>query len=367
MKAYYNPVKVIQSDNWYQDLKAMQTEMDIVYPLIVTSNGTRNRLGLDSFFDAGSIYSDTIPNPTFVSCQQAIGFSQKGKFDGVIALGGGSVMDTAKVVMAHLGTGIIEVEKLVVFAKSFPRRVPAIFIPTTHGTGSEVTKWGTVWNMIEKKKYSISHDDLYPDIAILDAHLTLSLPLDQSIIATLDALSHSFEAIWNKNANEKSTEYAIQAIVLILQNVNDLKRNPDSIAVRRSLVRASNLAGLTFSNTKTAAAHSISYPLTMLYGVPHGIACSMPLIPLLSKNYKLISGNIGKILNLLSLTSVEDLLALISKIPGSIIKFNLNDWGVGQIDLDVIADKSFTKERMANNILPLNRNDVIEILEGIYK
>ena len=79
--------------------------------------------------------------------------------------------------------------------------MPSIFIPTTHGSGSEVTMWGTVWNMKEKKKYSIAHLIFYPDYAILDGGLTLSLPIDISFSTTLDALSHSFEAIWNKNSN----------------------------------------------------------------------------------------------------------------------------------------------------------------------
>jgi len=136
-------------------------KLSVRRPLIITSAGNRSRLKLDAVFQGTSIFSETIPNPTFESCKRAIGFAQEEQFDGVIAIGGGSVMDTAKVVMAHLGTGIITVEELLVYAKAFPHRVPAIFIPTTHGTGSEVTKWGTVWNMTEKKKYSLSHEKSY--------------------------------------------------------------------------------------------------------------------------------------------------------------------------------------------------------------
>lgn len=365
-KVYYNPVKVIQSNDWYKDLKAMQIELDILCPLIVTSNGTRNRLGLDTLFDAGTIFSDTITNPTFVSCKQAISFAQKGQFDGVIALGGGSVMDTAKVAVAHLGTGIIAVEELFVYDKSYPHRVPAIFIPTTHGTGSEVTKWGSVWNMEEKKKHSISHNDLYPHIAILDASLTLSLPFDQSIITVLDALSHSFEAIWNINANPTSTEYAIEAICKILQNVEELKSNSNSIEVRSEFLFASNLAGLAFSNTKTAAAHSISYPLTINYNIPHGVAASMSIIPLLGINYTAIESEIKLILEKLELIDFDSLIQKIQSIPGKTLKYSLRKWGIQKEEIPQLLKQSFTKGRMDNNIAPLSENQVHSIFISMF-
>ena len=140
-----------------------------------------------------------------------------------------------------------------------------------------------------KKKYSISHPDLYPSSAILDGQLTLSLPLTTSIVTIMDALSHSFESIWNKNANPISTKYAIEAIKVILSNIDELKNNPKNNKIRTKILIASNKAGLAFSNTKTAASHAISYPLTQYYGIPHGIAASMPLIPLLKINHDKIS------------------------------------------------------------------------------
>ena len=108
--------------------------------------------------------------------------------------------------------------------------------------------WGTVWNMDEKKKYSISHPNLYPSIAILDGKLTLTLPLDLSITTVMDALSHSFESIWNKNRNPTSVGYAIEAISLILENSEGLKQNPLDLEIRDKLLIAANKAGLAFSN-----------------------------------------------------------------------------------------------------------------------
>ena len=283
---YFNPVKVIETSNWVKAVSRNLAELGVKNPLITTSPEIMQLQDIFSVFKQNLIYSNIGSNPTFESCKQAIDFSNKEEFDGIIAIGGGSVMDTAKTVMAALGTGVNDIKDLIKNDTPYKNRVPAIFIPTTHGTGSEVTMWGTIWNIKEKKKHSISHPDLYPDIAILDGSLTLNLPLDISLITVLDALSHSFEAIWNKNANPTSTDYAIKAICMILKNIENLKGNLSDLEVRFKLLKASNSAGLAFSNTKTAAAHSISYPLTSHFGIPHGIASSISLIPLLNINSK---------------------------------------------------------------------------------
>lgn len=363
---YYNPVKVIETDSWQTALTKSISELNIYNPLVITSFGNIKRIGLLNLFDKRIIFSEIENNPTLSSCQLAIDFSRNNSYDGVIAIGGGSVMDTAKTVMAAMGTEIYELKKLFSLKSPFPHRMPAIFIPTTHGTASEVTMWSTIWDMIDKKKYSISYPELYPDVAILDGSLTLSLPLELSITTILDALSHSFEAIWNKNASEKTNNYAIEAISIILQNVKKLKKNRNGIETRNSFLKASNLAGLAFSNTKTAAAHSISYPLTISYGIPHGIACSMPVIPLLKINEKAIKSQLEMLFRKTGINSLSELEKIILNIPENIIKFNLRDWNVNKSHLEDIVERSFTKDRMGNNIVDLNSNDVLGILKEIF-
>lgn len=364
---YHNPVKVIETNNWREKCKILQEKLGIHNPIIITSNGNLKRHKLSTIFNSNSILSDVKPNPTFESCQLAINFSKSSGFDGVIAIGGGTVMDTAKVVMASRGTDINDITKLINLTNPFRRRVPSIFIPTTHGSGSEVTMWATVWNMKRKKKYSISHPDLYPDTALLDGTLTLSLPVIISLSTTLDALSHSFEAIWNKNANPISTDYAIEAICLILMNIERLKEEPQNIDVRNLLLKASNIAGLSFSNTKTAAAHSISYPLTIKYGIPHGIACSLPLLPLLHINRDAIKKEVILIIKKLKMSGLSELEERIKRIPDGMLKFNLKSWGVTQSDIDDLAEQSFTKDRMDNNIQHLSISDVRIILKKIHE
>jgi len=362
---YYNPVNVIQTNKWSDELLKNIKALKMDNPLVVTSPGNYKRLKLKTIINTDAIYSFPGSNPTFDDCDDIIKYCKGKDFDGVIAIGGGSPMDLAKLAMAYLSIGKESVISLIGYKDDFPLHVPSIFIPTTHGTGSEVTMWGTIWNMTEKKKYSISHPSLYPDIAILDGHLTLKLPIDISIITVLDALSHSFEAIWNKNANDVSTSYAIDAIVIILNNIEKLKSNPSNLDVRNNLLIASSYAGLAFSNTKTAAAHSISYPLTMYYGIPHGVAASISLLPLLDINRNSIEEQLGTLLDFLNMT-YDELKGIMLSIPDSIIPFKLNQWGIPRDKIPIIVEKSFTKGRMENNIVNLNFNDVLQIINLTY-
>ena len=363
---YYNPVEVIETNDWRTVLNQSVSKLNINNPLVVTSSGNIERNDLLNIFNKRNIFSDIENNPTFESCQRAIDFSKNSKYDGIIALGGGSVMDTAKTVMAAIGNGIFSITDLLSDKLNFTNRIPAIFIPTTHGTASEVTMWGTIWNMTEKRKYSIAYPELYPDVSILDGSLTLSLPLELSITTVLDALSHCFEAIWNKNANQKSTDYAIEAISIILKNIALLKKNPQDVKIRNKLLRASNLAGLAFSNTKTAAAHSMSYPLTISYDIPHGIACSMPIIPLLKINEKAIKAQLNTLFNKIGIANLSELEKLILNIPKNIVGFTLKDWQVNEKHLGDITERSFTKSRMANNIIDLNNDDILWVFKEIY-
>ena len=364
MSKYFNPVKIIYTENWLNELISGQNNSDITNPILLTSLGNRKRQKLDSKFNSDSIFSEIGENPNFADCENVLTFCKDKDYDGVIALGGGSVMDLAKVVMGFLSTDETNIVDLLGYKGKYEKSIPSIFLPTTHGTGSEVTMWGTVWDMRQKKKYSISHLDLYPNIAILDGNLTVSLPMDVSIMTILDALSHSFESIWNKNANEKSTEYAIEAITIILSNVELLKQNHNDLNVRNKLLEASTKAGLAFSNTTTAAAHSISYPLTIRFGIPHGVASSLSLIPLLEINGKHIKESLDKICHSLEVT-YDELIQKIKAIPEGIIPYTLSEWGIQENDLPQLVEESFTKGRMDNNIVDLTKDQVFEVLKSI--
>ena len=150
--SYYNPVNIIQTENWYEDLKSKLNESGSLTPLIVTSKGGISRLNLQEKFEQDSIFVLNTSNPTFEDCDNIIKFCENKKFDSLVAIGGGSVMDLSKLAKAHICSDLSEVETLLKNKTEFKRNIKYFCIPTTHGTASEVTMWGTIWNINEKKK-----------------------------------------------------------------------------------------------------------------------------------------------------------------------------------------------------------------------
>jgi phosphonate metabolism-associated iron-containing alcohol dehydrogenase len=198
----------------------------------------------------------------------------------LVAIGGGSVLDTAKALMVGTADGSFEaLIALLATGKAFtPHRIkPLIAIPTTAGTGSEVTPWATIWDRGAGKKYSLHLRETWAEAALVDPALTVSLPAGATLAAGLDALSHSLESIWNVNANPVSDTHAVTAARAVLATLPALVGDLDNLELRRRMSLAALQAGLAFSNTKTALAHSISYDMTLRHGLPHGIACSFTL------------------------------------------------------------------------------------------
>jgi phosphonate metabolism-associated iron-containing alcohol dehydrogenase len=198
--------------------------------------------------------------------------------DVIVALGGGSMIDAAKVLAASKGDfSIIRnhlVDKVPLDASAI---VPIIAVPTTSGTGSEVTSWATVWDTANGSKYSLAHPRLYPETAVLDPALIVAAPRGLTLATGLDALSHALESVWNVNGNPVSANHAVEAAREIMETLPRLLENLADVELRARQARASLLAGFAFSNTKTALAHNISYDITLKSGTIHGIACSFSL------------------------------------------------------------------------------------------
>jgi phosphonate metabolism-associated iron-containing alcohol dehydrogenase len=198
----------------------------------------------------------------------------------IVAVGGGSALDTAKTLMVGTQSGKFDaLVALLATGKPFrPHRVKSLIaVPTTSGTGSEVTGWATVWHRAVGKKYSLHLPETWPEAAFVDPELVLSLPPGPTLAAGLDALSHALESIWNINANPISDNHAVHAARAVLATLPKLMENLRDIELRSQMSFAALTAGLAFSNTRTALAHSISYDMTMHHGLPHGIACSFTL------------------------------------------------------------------------------------------
>ncbi|MFJ4346282.1 iron-containing alcohol dehydrogenase PsrA [Pseudomonas sp. NPDC089401] len=198
----------------------------------------------------------------------------------VLALGGGSAIDTAKALVVGTASGRFdELLALLASGKAFTpaRSKRLVAVPTTAGTGSEVTPWATIWDAAAQRKYSLHLDCTWPSLAIVDPQLMLSGPAGVTLASGLDALSHALEAIWNRNANPISDTLAESAISEVLDCLPALCADLADLGLRERMALAALKAGLAFSNTRTALAHSISYTMTLRHGLPHGIACSFTL------------------------------------------------------------------------------------------
>jgi phosphonate metabolism-associated iron-containing alcohol dehydrogenase len=222
------------------------------------------------------------PNPdvSYLAAMYERFWREHADADAVVAVGGGSAIDTAKALMVGTATGRFDelVDLLARGTPFTPAHVkPLIAVPTTAGTGSEVTPWATIWDRAGGRKHSLHLRETWPEAAIVDPDLMMTLPRSVTVQSGLDALSHSLESIWNVNANPISDTFAIAAAREVLATLPALVDRLDDRGLRARMALAALKAGLAFSNTKTALAHSISYEMTLRFGLPHGIACSFTL------------------------------------------------------------------------------------------
>ena len=271
----------------------------------------------------------------------------------IVALGGGSVLDTAKGISALNG---IENREELLFAhlkqgKALPQTmdaIPIIAIPTTSGTGSEVTPWGTIWGD-DGIKFSVNDQNLYPAYAILDPDLCLSMPHELTLATALDALSHAMESVWNRRHTAISDALATQAILIIRSKLQTVLKYPENRFERRSMQSAALLAGLAMGTTQTALAHSISYPFTSRFAVPHGLACSFTLAEIARYNSKTDP--------LRMLPIAHGLNCQIDEIPDVIDEW-FSELSLGSILASYVSPKmveslessAITRSRAANNI-----------------
>ncbi|MDH3666163.1 MAG: iron-containing alcohol dehydrogenase [Paracoccaceae bacterium] len=225
------------------------------------------------------VIEDVAANPDFQELGQQTARMAGGKQPQVwIALGGGSAIDSTKVFAAANGDfGLVRRYLETGEGADALLATPIIAVPTTAGTGSEVTCWATVWDRASGRKFSLARPELYPEWAVVDPELMVGKPRDLTVSTGLDALSHALESIWNVNANPVSASHAVMAAREAMSVLPALAGDLGNLDLRARMAFAALSAGLAFSNTKTAIAHSLSYPITLRHGAPHGIACSFTL------------------------------------------------------------------------------------------
>ena len=306
-------------------------------------------------------------NPTVEQIFELYAKTKQFEPDVVIGVGGGTIMDAAKSLCALRGLELKSAGDLrdAIEKKRFCRvKTPWIGIPTTAGTGSEVTRWATVWDPSLSKKRSIDCEDNYARAAIADPRLTAKLPLPLAVSSALDALCHAVESCWAKASNPVSRALALSAVRKITGNMEALTSGDPK--AREAMSEASLTAVLAFSSTRTTACHSISYPLTMRYHIPHGVAVSLLLGPVCELNYELIPER-AALLDALGMQTPEEISAWTGRMLARAgTPARLRDYGARQEDLEALAPLCITKGRADNNPAALTDAGILQILRKIY-
>ena len=266
-----------------KELGNIMNNMGYKNPLIITDSmmielGYISRLEeiLKSKNIIADIFKDTIPEPTVKSIQDGVNKVKEGNYDSIIALGGGSPIDSAKAIsiLGKFGGNMKEYR--------FPRIVdelgiPVIAIPTTAGTGSEVTKFTIISDETTDEKMLCVGKGFMPSVAIIDYELTLSLPQRSTADTGIDALTHAMEAYVSKKANKFSDAQALQAMNLIAPNLRKVFHDGSNREAREKMMLGATLAGVAFSNASVALVHGMSRPIGAFYHVPHGLSNAMLL------------------------------------------------------------------------------------------
>ncbi|QJR37848.1 iron-containing alcohol dehydrogenase [Gemmatimonas groenlandica] len=282
--------RVICADGESERLGGLLREFGINRPLVVTDPGivsagllepmlaSLRALGIDV-----TVFDDVVADPPASCVEAAVATAQASHIDGVIGFGGGSSLDVAKLV-ALLSRSGESLEAVYGVGLAGGPRWPLIQVPTTAGTGSEVTPIAIVTTPSGEKQGVVSRL-LYPNVAVLDATLTLGLPARVTAMTGIDAMVHAIEAYTSRHAkNVLSDTLAVRALRLLSDHIGVAIENGTDLAARRAMLQGSMLAGMAFANAPVGAVHALAYPLGGQFHVPHGLSNALVLLPVLEFN-----------------------------------------------------------------------------------
>lgn len=305
-----------------------------------------------------AVFSEVEPNPQLCGVEAVTALSREHSADCIIGIGGGSSIDTAKFASACV-LGDESVEHYYA-AAAFPKKhLPVIAIPTTAGTGSEVTQVSVISCGSEKK--TINDPVFMPKIAVVDPALTYSVPPRTTMNTGLDALAHALEGYWSVNHQPICDLYAIEAVHLILENLEAAYKDGKNTKARCNMSLASLLAGLAFAQPKTAASHACSYPLSADYHLPHGEACAFTLDSLVRINaderLEMLCHRVG----LDSTEALAERIAYFKNLGG--LKTKLSE--LPNVDIEKLSGDCAAHPLMKNNPVLLDKAALMRMFEGL--
>lgn len=337
---YEQPVSIIFGNGRISEISDVVKKVGgskglLVLPEYFVKNGTADKIKSLSGGTVAEIFTSVSPNPDVTEVDNCADVIRKNNIDFVIAAGGGSIMDCAKAaatvstiddtIRSYHGTG-----------KSLPNtKLPLIAVPTTSGTGSEVTCVAVLTDRENGKKAPIVCDNFFPDYAVIDPELTYSVPPYITASTGLDVLCHAIEGFWSKGHQPICDACAIYSADIVFKYVLKAFYEPDNAEAREKMAEASVIAGLAFTLPKTTSSHACSFPLTNIYHIPHGEACALTLDYFARINKDAENGRIQEFAKKLGFENVDDMADRIVELKKEmglrcdLKEFNLSD---SQID-----------------------------------
>lgn len=317
-------------------------------------------------------FSDVVPDPPRVLVQQAVEAAQAHGATSIVGFGGGSSLDVAKLVALLLGSGE-DLEEAWGINNAKGPRLPLVLVPTTAGTGSEVTPISII-TVGEEEKRGVVSPYLLPDLAILDPQLTLGLPGPVTAATGIDAMVHAIEAYASKSANNNpvSRALAVEALRLLGANIETAVFSPGNLDARGAMLLGSMLAGMAFANSPVAAVHALAYPIGGTFHVPHGLSNALVLPHVLKFNNAVSAATYAEIAPEVfpALAEIEHHESRAEHFAHNLadlgarlgLETRLQDVGIFEHHLPKLARDAMKQTRLlVNNPRDLSEEDVLEI------
>lgn len=271
--------ELLRGENSLSKLPKLIKDKNLESVLIVTDQGITSFGLMDGFLKGLTaegihyfVYDKTVPNPTIDNIEDAYSIYKANQCQGIVAFGGGSPMDCAKAVGARVAKPNKSIPKMKGVFKVLKKIPPLFAIPTTAGTGSEATLAAVVSNSETHEKYAIMDTSLIPHYAVLDPLLTVGLPPHITSTTGIDALTHAVEAYIGRSNTKETTQWSIDAVKLIFDNLYESYSNGTNLTARTNMQEAAYLAGMAFTRAYVGYVHAIAHTLGGFYSVPHGLA-----------------------------------------------------------------------------------------------
>ncbi len=322
-----------------------------------------------------TVFSDVLADPPELSVQAAVDAARAAGADGVVGCGGGSSMDTAKLVALLVCTPQT-LPSIYGIGLARGPRLPLIQVPTTAGTGSEVTPISILTTPSHEKKGVVS-SLLYPDVALLDSRLTLGLPPAVTAMTGVDAMVHAIEAFTTRHKkNPLSDALALKALQLLYTNLPPAVTDGKDAAVREAMLLGSLFAGMAFANAPVAAVHALAYPLGGHYGLPHGLSNSLVFVAVLKFNLTVaitLYAELGRAIlpQLASASDAEAAAAFVAAIAERVGAMpyaqTLRAAGIKQEDLPMLARDVMAIQRLlVNNPRDVTYDDALAMYQAAF-